>query len=267
MAADQEQALVAACAAARGIHPQIVLDPANFGRALDERGLDAAALGPARAADLWVCAAALAGNAQAVEWFEREALPELLPALARLRLDGAEQDDTLQRFKEELFVGRSGARPKLHEYGGRGDLRGWLRVSLVRLGLKMLRSRREGEDDALLEQHAVEGDPELLLAKAEARALFRSAFQSALDALETRERLILKQHFVDGLSIDELGTLHRVHRATAARHVQSARKHLVDRLQKQLMADAGISRAECDRVLAFVQSQLGATLRRRLGSA
>jgi uncharacterized protein YjiS (DUF1127 family) len=57
-----------------------------------------------------------------------------------------------------------------------------------------------------------------------------------------------------------------VHLATAARHVQSARKQLVDRLQKQLMADAGISRAECDRVLAFVQSQLGATLRRRLGA-
>lgn len=257
--------LHAAQRAAQSAHPDVHLDAKRFATALGRRGLAPEALDAARAADVWVAEAALAADPNALNWFEKDALPQLLPALGKLRLGTAERDDTLQRLREELFVGRNGRRPKLNEYGGSGELRGWLRITLVRLGLKTIRSRRPAEDDGVLEQHAVDSDPELLLAKAEARELFRTAFTDALGKLAVKERLLLKQHFVDGLTIDQLGTIHQVHRATAARHVQAARVQLVETLQRELMTAASISRGECDNVMAFVQSQLGATLKRRLG--
>jgi RNA polymerase sigma-70 factor (ECF subfamily) len=250
---------------AQAAHPDVHCEDERFAAGLGRRTLALDALDPARAADVWVVEAALAGDPAALNWFEKDALPQLIPALGKLRLDAAEREDTLQRLREELFVGRDGRRPKLNEYGGSGELRGWLRITLVRLGLKAIRGRRPMEDDAVLEQHAVDSDPELLLAKAEARELFRVAFSDALAKLAVKERLILKQHFVDGLTIDQLGTIHQVHRATAARHVQAARVQLVETLQRELMSAASISRGECDRVMAFVQSQLGATLKRRLG--
>lgn len=251
--------------AAQEAHPEVSWDDERFATGLGRRTLALDDLDPGRAADVWVVEAALASDPSALNWFEKDALPQLVPALGKLRLDATEREDTLQRLREELFVGRDGRRPKLHEYSGSGELRGWLRITLVRLGLKAIRSRRPVEDDAVLEQHAVDSDPELLLAKAEARQLFRAAFSDALAKLPVKERLLLKQHFVDGLTIDQLGTLHQVHRATAARHVQAARVQLVETLQRELMSAASISRGECDRVMAFVQSQLGATLKRRLG--
>ncbi len=261
---DLRAAFEGALQAAQTAHPGIQLDAVVFARGLGQRKLSLEDLPADRASDVWVVEAALAGDEGAMHWFEKDAIAKLEPALSKLRLEPSEREDTLQRFREELFVGRSGGRPKLHEYGGRGELRGWLRITLVRLGLKTIRSRRPMEDEGVLEQHAVDGDPELLLAKAEARDLFREAFSDALGKLEVKERLLLKQHFVDGLTIDQLGALHDVHRATAARHVQAARSQLLHTLQRELMTAASISRGECDRVLAFVQSQLGATLKRRL---
>ncbi|HMR81246.1 MAG TPA: hypothetical protein PKD61_39310, partial [Polyangiaceae bacterium] len=110
--------LHAAQRAAQSAHPNVHLDANLFAAALGRRGLTPNALDPARAADVWVAEAALAGDPNALNWFEKDALPQLVPALGKLRLGTAERDDTLQRLREELFVGRNGRRPKLNEYGG-----------------------------------------------------------------------------------------------------------------------------------------------------
>src|SRR5262249_45420010 len=151
----------------------------------------------ARLADLALAFAAHAGSDAAIRVFDSEIFPEIAPALGRLRLAAPEQSELWQRLREELFVRTPERRPKIAEYSARGDLRGWLKVTAVRLGFKLLRGRDEGDDSGLEEHAASAEDPELMLMKAEYRPLFKTAFQSALDSLSARDRLLLRQHVLD----------------------------------------------------------------------
>lgn len=257
--------LVAALDVARERYGGVSVDAADFARYAAERVEDPAQLVPERLADLLLACAAARGDEAALRVFENELFPELSPALGRLKLGAPERAELEQRLREELFVARPDRRPKIAEYSGRGDLRGWLKVTAVRLGFKLLRGR-DDTDDSQLEDHAASGeDPELALMKAEYRPLFKAAFQRALDSLPARDRLLLRQHVLDNLTIDQLGALHQVHRATAARWVRAARETLLKRIRRELMTAADISARECDSVMNLVRSQLDTTLRSRLG--
>jgi RNA polymerase sigma-70 factor, ECF subfamily len=258
--------LEAALAAARARFPAVIIDDLDFVRHAAERLEEPSQLVCARLVDLVLACAAAKGSDPAIRVFESEIFPEIAPALARLRLGATDTGELWQRLREELFVATPERRAKIAEYSARGDLRGWLKVTAVRLGFKLLRGRDDSDDSGLEEHAASAEDPELALMKAEYRPLFKAAFQSALDSLPARDRLILRQHVLDGLNIDQLGALHGVHRATAARWIQSAREALLKGIRRGLMSAAGISDTECDGVMNLVRSQLDTTLRRRLGS-
>ena len=61
------------------------------------------------------------------------------------------------------------------------------------------------------------GDPELQLLKREHVTHFKASFAEAVAALDSADRLLLKQHLVERLTIDQLGALYHLHRASAAR--------------------------------------------------
>ena len=175
----------------------------------------------------------------------------------------------MQVLRNELLVGREGRRPKLAEYGGRGDLKGWLRVTAMRAALKV---KKKGQRDAaapnndsvLLEMRSTGDDPELSYMKALYGDAFRAAFRVAAGSLEARDRDLLRQHFVEGRNIDELGTLYGVHRATAARSIQAAREKLLSATRREFASRAQVSPRECESVLRLVQSKFDVTLRRLL---
>jgi RNA polymerase sigma-70 factor, ECF subfamily len=174
----------------------------------------------------------------------------------------------LQALRGQLLVGVGGALPRISEYAGHGDLRGWLRVSVVRSALKVLRRNNAGafEDvDAVLEARSSDDDPELSYMKSLYRDAFRAAFRAAFDELAAREKNMLRQHFADGLTIDDLGRLYNVHRATAARWLQKARESLLAGTRREFTQRAGITARECESVLRLVQSRFDVTLRSLLG--
>ena len=120
------------------------------------------------------------------------------------------------------------------------------------------------DDDELLAVRASGGDPELSYIKEVYRAQFKEAFQFALDSLSDREKNLLRQNVVDGLSIDDLAGLYRAHRATVARWLSAAREALLRRTRRQFMQYARIDGDECDSIMRLVHSQLDGTIRRRL---
>lgn len=261
-----ERRLAEGLHAAQTRYSELSLETSSFLHYVAERYQEPKQLAPTTLADLYLCAAAAAGDERAVQRFERELIPEIAPALNRLRMTQVEREELHQRLAEELFVARPDRRAKIAEYSGLGDLRGWLKVTAMRLGLKVLRGREHHEDaDELLQGRAMDGeDAELMLIKAQYRSAFKIAFQDALDALPARDRLLLKQHLLDGLSIDDLAGLHGVHRATTARWLSAARTELLASTRRGLMQAADISIRECNSVMKLVQSQLDATIRRRL---
>ena len=226
------------------------------------------ALPSLRAAELYLTAAAGAGDPVAIGLIDTNDFVDARAAVERMGLGKARTDDALQIFRRKLFVSEDGSPPKIVEYGGRGDLRGWLRVGAVREALKIVRSekREVGLDDARLldEVPAAGRDPELEQMKALYQPAFKRCFEAALAALPVREKNLLRQQALDGLSIDDLATLYHVHRATCARGLEAARVRLFDETRRRLVEDVGIAEGECDSIIRLVQSQLHLTLRRVL---
>jgi RNA polymerase sigma-70 factor, ECF subfamily len=218
-------------------------------------------------ADLELCYWALRGDAAALSTLNGKHFGALDPHLRRLGLDPGEVDDVKQVVLRTLMVADEDGRARLEQYDGRGPLQAWLRVALVREGLKVLRKKKRevpiDEADMLLDK-AAPADPELAYMKALYRDAFRAAFQESVAALGDRQKTILRQSLIDGLSIDDLAQLYNAHRATTARWVQSAREEVVTETRKRFLGKLQVSPEECDSVFRMISTHLDVTLRRHL---
>ena len=175
--------------------------------------------------------------------------------------------DLRQILREKLFVAPPGERPKLAEYAGQGQLASWLRITAVRifvdLGRRKDRAREAPAVDAELAMPDP-GDLSLEVIKAEYRAAVGQAMRDAAAELPAADRHLLHQHFVAGLSIDQLGAALGIHRATAARRVVRAREALVGATRALIAIRLGLAERELDEVIGMVMSRLDVSIPRLL---
>ncbi|MFN0248143.1 MAG: sigma-70 family RNA polymerase sigma factor [Kofleriaceae bacterium] len=232
------------------------------------------ALDGLRPADLYLAAACAMGLTAAINAFDRDYMKEVDIALARMRIGQPRLSDVKQLVRQRLFVGGGTAgQPtsvgKIAEYGGRGDLRRWVRSVAVRTCLNDLRKGKREllvDDDHLIAQHAVSSDdPEIEYMKRTYANEFKQAFSAALANLGPREQTLLRYHHVDGLNIDEIGAIYRVHRVTAFRWLEKAKDLLVRQTLDTLRARLKLPAAELDSVLRMIRSQIHLSLIRHLG--
>ena len=208
------------------------------------------------AADLFVAHHALLGHAGALAVVQGY-LAQLRPVLHRTGAGAALIDELIAELPFELLAPRTGAPPRLAAYAGRGPLAGWLRVVAVR---NLVERRRRGAvqlDDAVLENLAAsELDPALAMLRLRSRDEIAAAVTAAISAMEPRHRLLLRQHYLDGLSIDRLAALHGIHRATAARRLASIREELALAVRSRLMTRLQIGGGTLDSIVRVVGSEL-----------
>ena len=233
-----------------------------------------AALDGLRPADLYLAAACASLLPAALSAFDRDYMREVDIALQRMRIGPPRRSDVKQLVRQRLFVGGGTAGAptsagKIAEYGGRGDLRRWVRSVAVRTCLNDLRKgKREVlvDDDQLIAQHAIAtDDPEIEYMKRTYSEEFRAAFGTALGQLGAREQTLLRYHHVDGLNIDEIGAIYRVHRVTAFRWLEKAKEQLVRATLETLRARLKLPAAELESVLRMIRSQIHLSLVRHLG--
>lgn len=264
-----EGALRDALDVARRAWPDLGLLAADFVRYL------AAALPPSQRAaatirtlhvgDLYLVCACARNDARAIAAFEEHHLPEIDRALARMKLARPLVDDIKGGLRERLLFPREGERSPLATYSGRGGVGAWLRLVAVRAALRSLRvskdapSRPEDLDVAM-----PGGDPELSHLKSAFAAEFKIALAEAIGALSVRERNLLRQSVLDGLTIDQLGGLYRVHRATAARWVADVRGRVLDEVRRRLMTRLRLDEGELESVMRLARSQLDVSVNRLL---
>ncbi len=232
------------------------------------------ALDGLRPSDLYLACACSKNLPGALAAFDRDYMREVDIALARMRIGPPRLNDVKQLVRQRLFVGGGTAGTptsagKISEYGGRGDLRRWVRSVAVRTCLNELRKgKREVlvDDDHLIAQHAVSGDdPEVDYMKRTYAEQFKQAFGDALQQLGPREQTLLRYHHVDGLNIDEIGAIYRVHRVTAFRWIEKAKEQLVKSTLELLRTRLKLPSKELDSVLRMIRSQIHLSLVRHLG--
>lgn len=218
------------------------------------------------AADLYLACAAAHGDAAAIEAVERTCIARIAPALSRI-ITPSEIDDVTQVLRQRLFLGGRDGRPRLLDYAGRGELRAWVRAGAIRTAFEHLRrSKRARAHEADLE-FGLPGraeDPALDQLRRSFQGEFRAAFQVALAALDARQRTVLRQHFLDGLSTEELGTAYRIHRATAFRWLREARAELLKRVRAELVARLQVQRDELNSLFRLIDSRFEISAQRIL---
>lgn len=269
---DLDRQVWALVAAGRAAWPEIALEPARaaaFAAArLEPDGEAGDAMAALRAADLYLACACADGDRAALAAFDRHYMREVDIALARMRMPPPRVADVKQLVRQRLFVG-DGVPGKIVEYGGRGDLRRWVRSVAVRTCLNDLRKGKNEiltDDDQLIAQQAIPGDdPELAYMKRTYAREFQAAFVEALAGLGPREQTLLRYHHVDGLNIDEIGAIYRVHRVTAFRWLEKAKETLVAATLTLLRGRLNITPRELESVLRLIRSQVHLSLVRHLG--
>jgi RNA polymerase sigma-70 factor (ECF subfamily) len=247
--------------------PAVALEPAVYARHLADK-LRERASEPADhvirsmpGADLYLAAACTAGNAAAIAAFHEAIFPVLRPALVKLALSQTTIDEAEQRVLVMILVGDP-TRPAIATYSGRGRLRSWVKSIGVRTARRLAGTIENGVgDDELDRLTASVHDPELALLRERYREQVRGALATALAALAERPRNVLRQYYIDGLTIDQLASLYHVDRATTARWVIGARSAVLDGTRDRLRSMLGASNDEVESILRLVGSQLELSLR------
>jgi len=239
--------------------PEIALEREAFARQVANAGASAL---DQFGADLYLAAACATGQAAALAAFERVCSPAARRAIQAIDQDTTFVDEAVQRLRALLFVGDAA---RIRQYAGRGPLIGWVSVSAARTGLMLRRSRmrlREDNVDDWTRALATlaSNDPELELLKRQYADAFATAVRDAVAALEPRAMRVLRLSFVEDLSIDEIGNIYGVHRATAARWIQRACEDVFERSRALLAERLALSLTELDRMTALVRSQLEVSL-------
>jgi RNA polymerase sigma-70 factor (ECF subfamily) len=256
----------------RTMWPDVAVEPVRlvgFVAARLDEGVEVGdLLGGLRPGDLYLACALTDGDRTALAAFDRHYMREVDIALARMRIGPPRANDVKQLVRQRLFVG-DGVPGKISEYAGRGDLRRWVRSVAVRTCLNDLRKGKNevlADDDQLIAQQAMPGDdPELAYMKRTYAREFQAAFTEALAGLGPREQTLLRYHHVDGLNIDEIGAIYRVHRVTAFRWLEKAKEKLVEATLVVMRARLNVSPKELDSVLRLIRSQVHLSLIRHLG--
>lgn len=249
---------------ARSTHPDCAVSPGELFAYIGHRigdGDPVAELERRHVVDLYLACGCAQGDAAALAALERDVLPQVQRALARLRLGSDDRVEVIQVLRERMLVAKDGRRG-IAAYDGRAALATWLRVCATRLGQRhAARGSRTVDLDAALDQLAPGvPDPELAYLKRHYAAQFATAFGDAVASLTPRERNLLRYSVFDELGIDQIAAIYHMHRATAARQIKQARRALAEATRQRLRATLGISESELDSILRVLTSVTDALL-------
>lgn len=249
-----------------------LVEPRTFVAYLTARldpGAEAAARLRSHAADLYLACGCTLRIPEAVKIFEAMLGIEVAAALHHMHLQPSAIDDLCQMTREKLLVGGAGRAPRIGEYTGRGTLRGWTRVVLIRTALNSLRDRKREVplEEALLDDTAPDScDPELSCLRDRFGVALDRALEGAMRSLTADERVLLRQRFVDGVTTEQLAVFHRKHRITMVRRINGILRALRARTQALLASEVGCGHSTAVSIVNMAVGQAHLSIRRYLES-
>lgn len=215
--------------------------------------------------DVYLAIACQAGDPRAIEILERDYFSEVDHAARKTRATPEQANDVRGHLRRLCFTEEANRANALAEFSGRGDLRGYLRVIATRELVKLVqRDRKQEPIEDVLASIDLARAPELALLRQRHGAEIAVALRSALESLDDRQRALLRYSLVSGWTVDKIGELYGVHRATAARWVAAARDALGDALRKEAAARLAIPIDDVDSIVREVHSQIDVSLARIL---
>ncbi|MBP9111718.1 MAG: sigma-70 family RNA polymerase sigma factor [Polyangiaceae bacterium] len=216
--------------------------------------------------DLYLVFGCLKQERLALGAFEEQYLTKAIRTTRRTT-PSIDVEDLAQALLEHLVVGSETRGPKLADYAGKGSLAAWLRVVVTRSALNMATRRpkedqRRTDDEALLDSAIGSGPEDLRFLKNQYDAEIREVIPRALTQISFEARLLLRQRYLDKLSIADLSRLHKVHDATVKRQIARALNDLNSLVRLGIAERLKLSPSELDSVIRTVRSEFYVTLGR-----
>jgi RNA polymerase sigma-70 factor (ECF subfamily) len=263
-----ERALHERVATGQRAWPGVLLDPETFVRHLAVHVYRGQLVPIAYVGDLWLACGCARGMPAAITEFDRAYHPTLKRTIARVLPEDV--DDCAQQVLESLLVRRQAGPPKIAEYGGRAALRSWLTIIAKRAALSRRRrpDARPQESVLAVAEAAAYGDPELELVKIHYAPELHVSLRRGLSALDSRQRVLLRLHHIDGWTIERLAAVYGVARSTAANWLNAARVKLLEATRADLCARLRLEPAELESLMRALETGLmEVSLARLLGTA
>jgi RNA polymerase sigma-70 factor (ECF subfamily) len=264
-----EPVLAEALRAARLRWPDIQLDDTVFAEAVGRRCQPPTVETLERMAleDLFLAVACLHGDRVAVQTV-RETL--LLPIVTTALGTIGDREEHLQALLVNLVIGGPRSGPKLESYQARGSLRAWLRIGVIRTAKNARRTlaRQPAWEDIaeeLLPAPSGVSPERTEIRRADWRA-FNEALTAALEKLDSGERRILRQHHLQGLTLEQMAAVYGIHRVTMARRLARARRQVMADVRQQLAARLDAPSSEVGRLIATVERRAEISFDRLLAS-
>lgn len=257
-----ERAIVALWEAGAAAWPGVELSRQVFARHLGEHAEGPSpieSLNGLSGEELYLACACAQMSSAALKAFERSYLSHTPSFLSRMSPTPSLIDDVKQALREKLFLGKDGEPPKIAGYSGRGSLLTWTRVVAARLALNMKRGKNqqaETGESAIDAVAAVGGDAELDVLQSRYQEEFHKAVKEAFASLTSKQRNILRLHFVNGLSGEKIGAVFRVHQTTVARWLAAAREDVLTTTKSLLRQRLKVRDEELDSIVRGLQSRL-----------
>lgn len=249
--------------------PAVKLERSIFARHME--GLPTAEPS-AHGADLYLACACIQGETCAMQVLEREHLHKVPLYLTSLRMTPSQVEEVQQQVRVKLLAPPA---PKLCDYSGRGALRTFIRTVSVNTALHLLeraeeRKRKDLDDDWFTQLPATSsgvGGAELQALRRLDRVAFKETLQAVLQDLRAEERNLLRLHFLEGMTMEEIGAMRRVHKATISRELKRLREGLLREVQRRLQERCRLAPAEIESMMGFLGNQLDLSLSRILAEA
>jgi RNA polymerase sigma-70 factor len=183
-------------------------------------------------------------------------------------------EEISQRVMRSIFVHDGQSGPAIVNYTGRGSLANWVRVVTVREAYRVTRGERNlaqrevgGIDERIMDRAVNdEANPELLHLKRDYRSKFKASFQQAFERLTHRERNVLRYQYLDGLNLEQIGTIYNASRATVARWRAGARAKLLAETRKIMRDEHRVPLDEFDGAMRLIESAMDVSLSRLLNA-
>jgi RNA polymerase sigma-70 factor (ECF subfamily) len=238
----------------------------------------AAFLDSVHGGDLFLACGVSKHDRAALAYFEENFMARVPEYVLRIRIGRDVVEDVQQTLRERLIWGRAvginadenasvAPQPKIAEYAGKGPLGGWLRVAAVRTALNRIRASATGVAagaERIREDFSLGHDPELAYVKEHAHDLLSDAFKRAIASLDVTERTILRLHYLEGLTMDQLARLYQTPRSTIARRVAEVRQEVLAATETLLRDERRLSPSAVMSVIRQARSQLQLTISRIL---
>lgn len=201
-----------------------------------------------------------AGDAGALELFERDVLGALDGALSRIDREASFADAVRQELRVKLLVGEGETGPRIAAYAGRGPLKHWVIVAAIRLAYDLKRRRGEHEDASDEIDAAIFDDAERAYVRSESRALLKQWMEEGLRALDDKRRGVLHLYFVEDVPSEAIARMYGVHRGTVARWLDEARESVRTHLRRRALATPGMGPEGVDSLLRAADGHLSLSL-------